>query len=217
VSAQTRLHEPIRKNPAADGGTPTANPAGVYGRWQREMPATFAATAEDAVYATLVFKNGLVGQYIEDHAGHGQHLWARQIYGSAGSISLPVDRSGGSIGLHIAGQGEIRTNDLLDLAPDFRLDAVTASLFGGERLSEYHFSFAETDRKLIAVEYADFAGAIRGQHPPEVDAAQGARSVAIAYALLESGALGRPVTVAEVLAEQLGGYQQSIDQGLGLI
>jgi predicted dehydrogenase len=217
VAAQTRLHEPIRKNPAADGGTPTANPAGVYGRWQKEMPATFAATAEDAVYATLVFKSGLVGQYIEDHAGHGPNVWARQIYGSAGSISLPVDRSGGNIRLYIAGQGEIGIAGLLDLVPDFRLDTVTASLFGGERLAEYSFSFAETDRKLLAVEYADFAEAIRGQHAPEVDAAQGARSVAIAYALLESGALGRPVTVAEVLAEELAGYQQSIDQGLGLI
>jgi predicted dehydrogenase len=217
VAAQTRLHEPIRKNPAADGGTPTANPAGVYGRWQKEMPATFAATAEDAVYATLVFKSGLVGQYIEDHAGHGPNLWARQIYGSAGSISLPVDRSGGRIGLHIAGQGDIPVEGLLDLVPEFRLDAVTARLFGGERLAEYQISFAETDRKLLAVEYADFAGAIRGQHAPEVDAAQGARAVALAYALLESGALGRPVTVAEVLAEQVAGYQQSIDVGMGLV
>jgi predicted dehydrogenase len=216
VAAQTRLHEPIRKNPAANGGTPTANPAGVYGRWQKEMPATFAATAEDAVYATLLFKSGAVGQYIEDHAGHGPNLWARQIYGSAGSISLPVDRSGGRISLHIASQGEFHDADLLNLVPDFRLDAVTASLFGGERLAEYQFSFAETDRKLLAVEYADFASAVRGQHPPEVDAAQGARSVALAYALLESGALGRPVTIAEVLAEHVGGYQQSIDQGMGL-
>jgi len=127
-----------------------------------------------------------------------------------------VDRSGGSISLHIAGQGEIRADDLLALVPDFRLDTVTARLFGGERLAEYHLSFAETDRKLLAVEYADFAGAIRGEHAPEVDAAQGARSVAIAYALLESGALGRPVTVAEVLAEQLGDYQHSINQGLAL-
>jgi predicted dehydrogenase len=216
VYAQTRLHEPIRKNPAAEGGTPAANPAGVYGRWQKEMPATFAATAEDAAYATLMFKQGLVGQYIEDHAGHGQRLWARQIYGSAGSMSLPVDRSGGSISLQIAGQAEMRSASLLDLVPSFRLDAVTASLFGAERLAEYRFSFAETDRKLLAVEYADFAGAIRTEHPPEVDAEQGARSVAVSYALLESSAIGRPVTVAEVLAGELGSYQQSIDEELEL-
>jgi predicted dehydrogenase len=189
----------------------------VYGRWQKEMPATFTATAEDAAYATLIFKQGAVGQYVEDHAGHGQGLWARQIYGSAGSISLPVDRSGASISLQIAGQTEIHSAALLELVPEFRLDAVTASLFGGERLAEYGFGFAETDRKLLAVEYADFAEAIRGEHPPEVDAEQGARSVAVSYALLESGAAGRPVTVAEVLDEQVGEYQKSIDEGMGLI
>jgi len=217
VYAQTRLHERIRHNPAATGGTPTANPAGVYGRWQREMPATFEATAEDAAYATLTFRHGQVGQYIEDHSGHGQRLWARQIYGSAGSLSLPVDRTGETISLQLEGQPEIRSAALLDLVPDFKLDPVTASLFGGERLAEYAFSFAETDRKLLAVEYADFAAAIGGQHPPEVDAEQGARSVAVSYALLESSLAGRTVTVAEVLAETIDGYQRSIDEGMDLI
>lgn len=217
VYAQTRLHEPIRHNPAATGGTPTANPAGVYGRWQKQMPATFAATAEDAAYATLMFLSGSVGQYIEDHSGHGQRLWARQIYGSAGSLSLPVDRTGDTISLQREGQPEVRGAALLELVPDFRLDAVTASLFGGERLAEYSFSFAETDRKLLAVEYADFAAAIRGEHPPEVDAEQGARSVAISYAWLESSLAGRPVTVAEVLGEEIDSYQRTIDEGMGLL
>jgi predicted dehydrogenase len=217
VYAQTRLHEPIRKNPAAEGGAAAANPAGVYGRWQKEMPGTFAATAEDAAYATVMFRRGLAGQYIEDHAGHGQSVWARQIYGSAGSLNLPVDRSGGGIFAQIAGRGELRSAALLDLVPDFRLDAATASLFGGERLAEYSFSFAETDRKLLAVEYADFAGAIRGEHPPEVDAEQGARSVAIAYALLESGVAGRPISIKEVMDEKVDAYQRSIDEGLGLV
>jgi predicted dehydrogenase len=216
VYAQTRLHERIRHNPAATGGTPTANPAGVYGRWQKEMPAMFEATAEDAAYATLTFQSGCVGQYIEDHAGHGQRLWARQIYGSAGSLSLPVDRTGQTIVLQLEGQPEIRSAALLDLVPDFRLDPVTASLFGGERLAEYSFSFAETDRKLLAIEYADFAAAIRDQHPPEVGADQGARSVAVSYALLESSLAGRAVTVAEVLSETIDGYQRSIDEGMGL-
>ncbi|HWQ14023.1 MAG TPA: Gfo/Idh/MocA family oxidoreductase [Roseiflexaceae bacterium] len=215
VYAQTRLHEPMRSNPAASGGA-AANPAGVYGRWQKEMPATFAATAEDAVYGTLLFASGVVGQYIEDHAGCGEHLWARQIHGSEGSLSLPVDRSGGTIALRRGRQEEIRGAALLDLVPDFRLDPVTAALFGGERLAGFELPFAETDRKLIAVEYADFASAIRGERPPEVGAAQGARSVAVSYALLESGALGRPVSVAEVLAEQVSVYQREIDVGLGL-
>jgi hypothetical protein len=131
-------------------------------------------------------------------------------------MSLPVDRSGGRIGLQIESQEELSPAELLELVPDFRLDAATASLFGGERLAEYHFAFAETDRKLIAVEYADFAAAIRGERPAEVDAEQGARSVAVSYALLESGVLGRPVTIAEALAEEVGDYQRSIDEGLEL-
>ncbi|MFO7168587.1 MAG: Gfo/Idh/MocA family oxidoreductase [Chloroflexota bacterium] len=216
VYAQTRLHEPVRRNPAASGGE-TTNPAGVYGRWQREMPATFEATAEDAAYATLLFRSGAVGQYIEDHAGHGQHLWARQIHGSRGSLSMPSDRTGAPLTLHRAGQADVQGAALLDLVPGFRLDPVTASLFGGERAVEYSFPFAEVDRKLIAVEYADFAAAIRGERPAEVDAEQGTRSVAVSYALLESGALGRPVTVDEVLAEQIDAYQRSIDQGLGIV
>jgi hypothetical protein len=49
-----------------------------------------------------------------------------------------------------------------------------------------------------------------------VSAEQGTRSVAVSYAMLESGVLGRAVTVEEVLAEQVGGYQQSIDEGMGI-
>jgi len=216
VYAKTRLYEPIRKNPAAGGGESGANPAGVYGRWQKEMPAEFEATAEDAAYATLTFKNGVVGQYIEDHAGRGQGVWARQIYGSAGSMTLPGDRSGGNITLHIDGKGAINDKKILNLVPDFRLNAVTAKLFGGERLWRYEFPFPETDRKIIALEYADFAGAISGEHPVEVDAAQGARSVAVSYAILESGEIGRPVTINEVLAEQVDAYQKEINESLAI-
>ena len=216
IYAQTRLHEPIRKNPAALGETSTSNPAGVYGRWQKEMPAEFEATAEDAAYATLTFKNGAVAQYVEDHAGHGQGVWLRRIYGSAGSMDLPNDRSGEIITLNRGGKEVINDGRLLDLAPDFRLDPVTAALFGGERLWRYAFPFAETDRKLIAVEYAEFADAISGQRAVEVDAEQGTRSVAIAYAMLESGVMGRPVTTVEVMNEQIGAYQQEINESLGI-
>ena len=78
VYAQTRLHEPIRHNSAAVTGESGSNPAGVYTKWQREMPAEFEATAEDAAYATLTFRNGVVGQYIEDHARVGTRQLAPQ-------------------------------------------------------------------------------------------------------------------------------------------
>jgi predicted dehydrogenase len=215
VYAQTRLHEPVRRNPVAEGKPPVSNPSGVYARWQKEMPAQFEATAEDAAYVTLTFKNGAVGQYFEDHAGHGESFWRRQIHGSTGSMTLPNDRSGGELSLYLEGQA-VTGEKVLELVPDFQLDPATSTLFGLNRMWRYGLPFAETDRKLIAVEYADFAAAILGEHPVEVSVDQGARAVAISYTILESGRSGQPVTVEAVLNEEVTAYQQDIDEGLGL-
>ena len=213
--AQSRLHEQYRLNPAAGGGANASNPAGVYGKWQKDMPGRFEATAEDASYATLTFASGAVASYVEDHAAHGQGTWTRRIYGSTGSLDLPNDRTGNVITLHKDGEA-INDGRLLDLVPDFRLDSTTAALFGGDRLWRYDFPFNETDRKLIAVEYGEFGDAIAIGKPVEVDAAQGTRSVAVSYAMLESSVAGRAVTIEEVLNESLGEYQRDIDEGLGL-
>ena len=216
VYAQTRLHEKIRKNPMAHEGAQDTSPAGVYGRWQKQLPAEFEATAEDAAYATILFANGAVAQYVEDHATRGQGMWKRAIYGSLGSMDLPGDRSGRRLTLFLEGREPVDDGRLLELVPDFHLDEGTAALFGGDRLFEYDFPFPETDRKLIAVEYWEFGTCIRNRRPPEVDAAQGARSVALCYALMESQAVGRAVTVDEVLEDRLSDYQAEINASLGL-
>ena len=217
VYAQSRLHEPIRYNPAAgQAGRSSSNPAGVYGKWQNQMPAQFEATAEDASYATLLFENGAVGQFIEDHAAHGQGVWTRQIHGSAGSFELPSDRSGQLITLHKDGES-ICDESLLDLVPDFHLEPITAALFGGDRLWGYDFPFPVTDRKLLATEYGEFGLAIEDGGSIEVDPAQGARSVALTYAMLESNVAGRALTMDEVLSEKVDAYQLEIDEELGLV
>jgi predicted dehydrogenase len=216
--AQTRLHEPIRHNPVAEGAKASA-PNPIYERFQRQMPAKFTATAEDATYATLTFANGAAAQYIEDHSGHGQGMWLRQIHGSKGSMDLPNDRSGKNITLYLAGDGEKTVIDdgrMLDFVPDFRLDKATATLFGGERLWQYQFPFEQIDRKLLAVEYDDLAGAILGEHPAEVDIVQGTRSVAVSYGMLESGVAGRVVTMDEILNLELETYQKEINDSLDL-
>ena len=217
VYAQSRLHEPIRYNPAAgQAGRSSSNPAGVYGKWQNQMPAQFEATAEDASYATLLFESGAVCQFIEDHAAHGQGVWTRQIHGSAGSLELPSDRSGQLITLHKDGEA-ICDESLLDIVPDFHLEPITAALFGGDRLWGYEFPFPVTDRKLLATEYGEFGLAIEDGGSIEVDAAQGARSVALTYAMLESNVAGRALTMDEVLSEKVDAYQLEIDEELGLV
>ena len=196
VYAHTRLHEAIRKN--------------------REG-VEIEPDAEDAVYATLLFQNGAVGQYIEDHAGHGQGTRQRVIYGSKGSLHLPGDRSGNPITITLDGKGAISDERVLEFVPEFHLNRVTAALFGGERLWRYEFPFPEIDRKLLAVEYADFAEAILEGRPAEVDLTKAARSVGVPYAMLESSKLGRPVTMEEVMAGEVSAYQDEINKTIGLM
>ena len=219
VFAQTRLHEKTRINAMA-GQDPNAvgrkSPAGVYERWQKDMPGEFEATAEDAAYATLLFASGASAQYLEEHATHGRSFWHRAIYGSQASLDLPNDRSGGSITLTWSDGATVNDEAILDLVPDFNLDKATAALFGVSRLWRYEYPFVETDRKLIAIEYADFADAVEDRRPPEVDGRMGARSVAVSYAILESGVVNQAVQVDDVLEDRVHEYQEEINQSLGI-
>ena len=50
----------------------------------------------------------------------------------------------------------------------------------------------------------------------EVDGYQGTRSVALSYAILESGATGQIVQMDQMLDESINTYQREIDEGLGI-
>ena len=215
VYAQARLHEPERANPAAAPGGGAVNPAGVYGRWQRHMPERFTVDAEDAVYATLRFASGAAGQYVSDHASRGLRQWRRALYGSEGAVELPPDRSGHPFTLDRDGERH-GGGDLLEWVPEFRLEEVAARLFGGELLAGYELEFPAIDRKLIAVEYAELARAVADGAPVEVDVEQGMRAVAVSYAMLESAACGKPVTVEDVMTGAVRAYQEPIDDAAGL-
>ncbi len=217
VYGQTRLHEAVRINRRSEQDLGVlGNPGGAYSRWQAQMPETFVPDAEDALYGTVVFANGAVAQFSEDHAGWGKGHWQRSIHGGKGSLDLPPDRTGQPLVVHVDGQEPVVGDAVLDLAPDFSLDPVTATLFGGSRVIAYDLAFPEVDRKLLAVEYAEFAGAIQGRHGIEVDAVQGTRALAVIYAMLESAEAGRAVSLAEVLDGSVAAYQTDINEDLDL-
>ena len=67
------------------------------------------------------------------------------------------------------------------------------------------------DRKLLAIEYHEFAQSVLTGAEPEVDGLVGRRALGICYAGLESGVLGRPVTVDAVEAEQTSVYEADIN------
>jgi predicted dehydrogenase len=208
VTAQTRLHEPVRVSTGTEG----QNTSSFYARWP--LPPQTTCTAEDAAYALLTFRSGAVCQYIEDHAGHGRSLWQRSIFGGRGSLEIPNDRTGQPLRLTLDDGKALDDARVLDLVPEFRLDEITAALFGGDRLWRYDFPFVETDRKIIAIEYHDFADAIDRNRAPEVGPEAGTRACALSYALLESGHAGHPVPVEEVLTGRIDAYQSEIDESL---
>jgi hypothetical protein len=107
----------------------------------------------------------------------------------------------------------VPTEVLLDLVPDFALDATTAALFGGERLTSYDLQWADIDANLLGIEQADFVDAIGERREPEVTGEQGLRSLALVFGLLESERLGRMVTLDEVLSRRDLPYELDLLKG----
>jgi predicted dehydrogenase len=211
VFGQVRLYEKtrVRRN--------TAGPGGFYERWAATMPESITATGEDAVFGLITFQNGALAQWTNHHAGHGQPLHQRLVFGTRGSITAPGDRNGRPVRLHLDDGTEIADGRILDHAPSYRLDPVAARLFGGERVWRYDFDFPTTDRKLLALEYHELGTCIRTGARPEVTGAVARRDVALVYALFESDRAGRPVTIAEVESGAVDAYQREIDEHLGLV
>ena len=105
---------------------------------------------------------------------------------------------------------------ILDYAPSYRLNPLMTEFFGGERVWTYDFTFNEVDSKIIASEYFELAECIRTGRDPEVTGAEGRADVALTYAPFESGRVGRPVTLDDMIARRAYVYQGEIDEILGL-
>jgi predicted dehydrogenase len=211
VYAQVALWEKTRYKPTGQGGV-----SGFYERWQGEMPDTIEATAEDTLVSVLSFQSGVMGQWTQSYAGHGQGFGHKMIYGSRGSLRPGGTRNGVSPVLRQAGGDEITGPALLDLVPDFSLDAITTRLFGADRLGSYDLPFPAADRKLLAVEYHEFAECVKAGSAPEVDGLVGRRAVALCYAAFESGVLDRPVTLDEIEAEDTAAYEAELNAHWGI-
>ncbi|MFN8524116.1 MAG: Gfo/Idh/MocA family oxidoreductase [Chloroflexota bacterium] len=211
IYGETRLHEKTRVN------TGSAGPGGFYGRWAPNFPDQIEPTGEDAMYAHITFESGAVGQWTYDQAGHGLPLRSRHVYGSTGSLELPGDRNGRPIKLHLDDGTVIDDDRILDYAPSYRLSPLAAELFGGERVWTYKLDFNETDSRILALEYHELGHCASTGQRPEVTGEEARADVAFTYAPFESGQLGRPVTMAEMVDASADVYQREIDEHLGLL
>ena len=195
----------------------TAGPGGFYEKWAANLPPTVEATGEDAMFGMITFENGTLGQWTDHYAGHGEAMSHRMVYGTRGSLACPGDRNGRPIRLMLDDGVAIDDERILDYAPSYKLDPAAAALFGGERVWTYDYDFPTTDRKLLALEYQEFAECIRNGTQPEVTGEVAKRAVALVYALFESDRTGRPVTIAEIESVAIDDYQREIDEYLGLV
>lgn len=211
VYGESRLHETVRHN------TASAGPGGFYARWSADFPDTIEPTGEDALYAHISFESGAIGQWIQDHAGHGARLSSRLVYGSKGRLECPGDRNGRPIKLTLDDGVVIDDARILEYAPGYRLSPLAAELWGSERPWTYNLDFNDTDSRILALEYYELGECIRTGTAPEVTGEEARADVALVYAPIESGRLGRPVTLEEMIAATADVYQREIDEHLGLL
>jgi predicted dehydrogenase len=210
VYGESRLHETVRVRRTA-----TLADAGAKARdawWSgSSMPAEVRATGEDATYSQLRFRSGAVCQWVMDRAGHGLVQDRRLVYGSSGSIEAPGDRNGRPVKLHFDDGTMIDDERILDYAPRYRLSPVAAALFGDARPWTYDLPFNEIDQRLLALELHELADCVARGVMPEVTGEEGLADVALAYAPIESGRIGRAVTLEEVASGAVSAYQDQID------
>ncbi len=211
ISGQARLYEKTRYTRNTKG------PGGFYEKWASDYPESVIATGEDAIFALVTFENGAIAQWTNHHAGHGEPVRERKVFGTKGSIAAPGDRNGHPVRLILDDGTDIADERVLEYAPSYRLNPVAATLFGGERVWTYSFDFPVTDRKILALEYHEFAECVRTGAQPEVNGAVARRDVALVNAVFESSVAGRPVTIAEVESGAVDAYQREIDAHYGLV
>ena len=166
----------------------------------RTMPGAserVVCDVDDAFFATASFASGAVGQLTFTWAGHGAPTSLPDglvIYGSAGCLK--------------GDQLILDDGSAQSAAELFRehADARTVKAF---------FPYGLQD--AFALASLDFLSASRRGDDPEASGTEGLFDLAAAFAICESNALQRAVTVEEVLDGSVAGYQADIDRHYGLV
>jgi predicted dehydrogenase len=153
-------------------------------------------TVEDTTMALLEFANGVTGEWTSTNVARGQGFGRRVIYGSEGSLDLKD-------GLQV---GEEKRS-IKELTGEYM-----ASLSAEEKERLFPRGITET----VATELWEFIQAVQGKAKVETDALEGYKAEAISFAVYESAATGRWVTLEEVENLQVEAYQAEINADLGL-
>ena len=164
-------------------------------RYRRDAAGAVVETVDvdvdDTYFATVGFDNDAIGQLLWSWAGHGEPLAiadAPAFYGSEGCI-----------------QGGHLIDDRGNRIP--LLQRFEQAVSADER--DQFFPLGLTD--TFALQQLDWLRAIEAAGEPETSGHEGLRDLACAFALLESSALQRRVTLEEVLSGAVDAYQSEIN------
>jgi len=178
-------------------------------------PGVIRATGDDSLVALYRTAAGVPIQLSYIPSGPGRQWTQRTLHGRNGSMSVPPDRSGGSLVVHL-GSRTLAGAELRSELGGFELDGVTAAFFGSDG-TEYDLAFPEVDAATIGIELDDFAGAVLDGRAPEVDGRDGLHAVAAVWAIAESFERGGSVRIADVADSTLSAAQDPLDVDLGLL
>lgn len=164
---------------------------------RRRVTEEVQADVDDTYMATLEFERGAIGQ-----------LWWSW---ALSSEAVGVDGGSALIGSKGAirkGQIWTETGEKLPLMETFQNEMTAED-------RERFFPLGLDD--AYAIQNLDWLRVIERGSDPETSGEESLRDLACAYAILESSALGRRVTLDEVLSGSVDAYQREIDEHYGLI
>jgi predicted dehydrogenase len=163
---------------------------------QGQVVERVRADVDDTYLATLFFERGALGQ-----------LWWS--WALRGEIDIPgAPAIMGSRGAVRGGEVVLEDGRRLALQEEFE-----RALSDAER--ERFFPLGLRDP--YAIQQLDWLRSIEHGVDPETSGREGLRDLACAFAILESSALGRQVSVDEVLGGSVDGYQREIDEHYSLV
>jgi predicted dehydrogenase len=157
---------------------------------------TVPVEVDDTFLAAVGFENGALAQLLWSWAGHGKPLEvpdAPAFYGSQGAV---VGR--------MLSDGKGHETPLLEYFEATLTDEARARFF----------PMGFTDPYVL--QNLDWLNAIAAGRDPETSGEEGLHDLACAFAVLESSAARRQVTLDEVLEGRVNAYQAEIDSYYGL-
>ena len=168
---------------------------------QGEVTQEASANVDDTYMANVLFDGDAVGQL----------WWSWAMRGS------PVDIPGapvvmGSKGALQGGEIVVRDHDGTEQRSSL-MDRFEREL-GNEEREQF---FPRGLRDPYAIQQLDWLQSIEQGKDPETSGVVGLRDLAAAFAILESSAVGRQVTLDEVLDGTVDTYQRPIDEHYGLV